>query len=108
MPKVLPEYLEQRREQILDAAAACFARRGFHQTTMQDICEEAELSPGALYRYFRSKEELIEGMCARSGGENAGRIEGAMAQDDTLVVIDALCEAFFGAFADESRNQAIC
>ena len=47
MPKVLPEYLELRRQQILDAAAACFSRRGFHQTTMQDICTEAGLSPGA-------------------------------------------------------------
>ncbi|MGE0685263.1 MAG: TetR/AcrR family transcriptional regulator, partial [Dehalococcoidia bacterium] len=45
MPKVLPEYLELRRQQILDAAAACFTRAGFHQTTMQDICAESDLSP---------------------------------------------------------------
>ena len=60
MPKVLPQYLETRRQQIIDAAAACFARSGFHRTTMQDICNEAELSPGAVYRYFQSKEDIIQ------------------------------------------------
>ena len=44
MPKVLPEYLETRRREILDAAAACFARDGFHQASMQDICIEADRS----------------------------------------------------------------
>lgn len=56
MPKVSDAHLEARREQILDAAEACFSREGFHQTSMQDICREAELSPGAVYRHFSSKE----------------------------------------------------
>lgn len=59
MPKVPAQYLEARKNEILDAARACFLRRGFHQTTMQDICREAQLSPGAVYRYFRSKEDII-------------------------------------------------
>ena len=42
MPKVQPEYLEHRRQQILGAAAACFSRNGFHQTSMHDICAEAD------------------------------------------------------------------
>ncbi len=58
MPKVTEAHLEARRQQILDAAWACFARKGYHQTTMQDICEESELSPGAIYRYFPSKEAI--------------------------------------------------
>lgn len=43
----------------MDAAVACFRRRGFHQTTMQEICTEAGISAGALYRYFASKTEII-------------------------------------------------
>ena len=78
MPKVLPEYLETRRREILDAAAACFARRGFHQTTMQDICEEATLSPGAIYRYFGSKEEIIEAMCDRNRTEDSQTLRAAV------------------------------
>ena len=59
MPKVAESHLEARREQILDAAATCFTRSGFHQTSMDDICEEAGLSPGAVYRYFGGKDEII-------------------------------------------------
>jgi AcrR family transcriptional regulator len=59
MPKVTEEHVEARRRQILSAALRCFAREGFHRTTMQDIFREAELSPGAVYSYFKGKDELI-------------------------------------------------
>ncbi|MCH8191827.1 MAG: helix-turn-helix transcriptional regulator [Chloroflexi bacterium] len=50
MPKITQAHLEARRQQILDAAFACFARQGFRQTTMQDIFREADLSAGAMHR----------------------------------------------------------
>jgi AcrR family transcriptional regulator len=62
MPKVTDEHVEARRRQILAAALRCFARQGFHRTTMQDIFREADLSPGAVYSYFKSKDELIAGI----------------------------------------------
>ena len=95
MPKVLPEYLELRRQQILDAAAACFSNRGFHPTTMQDICREADLSPGAVYRYFPSKESIIQAMCERGGNRNAGAIQEALQREGTLEVLNFLIETFF-------------
>jgi AcrR family transcriptional regulator len=55
-----------RRTEILDAAERCFARSGFHQASMQDICAEAGMSPGNLYRYFPSKEALIAGISERN------------------------------------------
>lgn len=48
-----------QRRRILTAAVACFAREGFHGASMQKICAAAGMSPGALYRYFPSKEALI-------------------------------------------------
>jgi AcrR family transcriptional regulator len=54
-----------RRAEILDAAQRCFARNGFHQASMQDICAEAGMSAGNLYRYFPSKEAIIAGICER-------------------------------------------
>jgi AcrR family transcriptional regulator len=95
VPKVLPEYLEQRRAQILDAAAVCFSRRGFHQTTMQDICEEADLSPGAVYRYFRGKEEIIEAICTLRQQQNSAIIDEAMEKGTTLSTLDELIRFFF-------------
>jgi TetR/AcrR family transcriptional regulator, repressor for uid operon len=59
-----PDLAERRRGQIMDAALACFRRRGFHQTSMQEICAEANLSPGALYRYFPSKTDIITAISA--------------------------------------------
>lgn len=56
---------EDRRHRILDAAGICFARSGFHQTTMQDVAAEAGMSPGNIYRYFPSKDALIAGMTER-------------------------------------------
>jgi TetR/AcrR family transcriptional regulator, transcriptional repressor of aconitase len=59
MPKVSEEHLAARRRQILDAAAACFARDGFHRTSMQDIVKESGISAGLVYRYFTGKDDVI-------------------------------------------------
>jgi len=59
LPKVSKEYLDSRRSEILEAALTCFSREGFHKTTMQDIVRQSGLSPGAIYNYFKSKEEII-------------------------------------------------
>ena len=68
MPKVTEEHVAARRRQILAAAQRCFARQGFHRTTMQDIFREADLSPGAVYSYFGSKDELIAAIIAAMMG----------------------------------------
>jgi TetR/AcrR family transcriptional regulator, transcriptional repressor of aconitase len=59
MPKVSPQYRDERRAQILAAARRCFVRDGFHQTSMQDLVREAGMSSGAVYRYFDSKDAMI-------------------------------------------------
>jgi AcrR family transcriptional regulator len=65
MPKLAPHTQHARRERILDAAERCFTGKGFHPATMDEICREAGVSPGALYTYFASKEDLIVGLCER-------------------------------------------
>ena len=100
MPKVLPVYLENRRQQILDAAAACFARGGFHRTTMHDICGEAELSPGAVYRYFGSKEDIILAMCDRGHEDDVATIRAAMDLGDTKSAFGELIRIYFSGVDD--------
>lgn len=59
MPKISDAHRAARRRQILDAGRRCFARNGFHATSMQDVFREAGLSAGAVYRYFPSKNAII-------------------------------------------------
>jgi TetR/AcrR family transcriptional regulator, repressor for uid operon len=69
MPKLSETQQGERRDRIVEAAERCFARAGFHRTTMQDICREAGISAGALYLYFDSKEALIAGIVERDRQE---------------------------------------
>jgi len=59
MPRITPERREARRAEIVAAARRCFARDGFHQTSMPDIAAAAGVSAGAPYRYFAGKEEIV-------------------------------------------------
>lgn len=70
-----------RRQEILDSARACFARDGFHASSMRDIYRGCKLSPGAVYNHFASKEEIV-----RSLGE--GQLRAAEAQREALAQID--------------------
>jgi TetR/AcrR family transcriptional regulator, transcriptional repressor of aconitase len=61
MPKIRSEDLEQRRQELLDRCVACFATKGFHQTSMRELSAELGISLGGLYTYFKSKEAVIQG-----------------------------------------------
>jgi AcrR family transcriptional regulator len=59
VPRISPAQEQQRRDQILAAAMACFARQGYRATSMDDVVRESGLSVGAIYSYFPSKEDLF-------------------------------------------------
>ena len=106
MPKVSDAHIEARRQQILEAARACFARQGFHQTSIQDICQEAELSPGAVYRYFPSKEHIIAATCLDCQQAGIEMIESARSQGGTaLQALDFLVEHGFGSLDQEESRE---
>ncbi len=84
MPRVSADYLLARREQILAAAATRFAREGFHRTSMQDVIDEAGLSPGAVYRYFASKDEIIVAISLDAMGMVEAAARDALAADHPL------------------------
>lgn len=64
VPKVSEQYSANRRREILVAALRCFARKGFHATSMSDIIAESGLSAGAIYGHYSSKGELITSVAA--------------------------------------------
>src|SRR5204863_9317244 len=54
-----PKVVEDRREQIVDAAIRVFSEKGFARATNKDIAREAGITPGLIYYYFESKEALL-------------------------------------------------
>ena len=74
VPKLKPEELESRRREIIDAARECFLQSGFHQTTTDEICRTASITPGGLYHYFASKEEIISAVIQQSSRDVAARM----------------------------------
>lgn len=59
MTKVTDRYLEERRQEILDAARKVFVEKGYSAATMNDIASEADVAAGSIYRYFENKTDLI-------------------------------------------------
>lgn len=82
-----------RRAQILRAAMACFAKCGFHQTTMQDISGEAGISVGLIYRYFPSKDAVISAMAAEHKREIHALLERAERAPTLLESLEVLFTA---------------
>ncbi|MEQ9487689.1 MAG: TetR/AcrR family transcriptional regulator [Alphaproteobacteria bacterium] len=96
---------EVRRREILEAAAACFVRRGFHQTTMNEICTEADISPGGLYRYFESKEEIVVAI-AEADRSDTHRLLGIMdGSDDVVEGLIAVFRLMIPAVADPDYGR---
>ncbi len=69
-----PRQLRRRRE-IMDAAAAVFAKKGYHAATTRDIADSLGMQPGSLYYYFESKEAALEEICRIGGAEFGDHIE---------------------------------
>lgn len=90
-----------RRSEILEAAERCFVRTGFHQTSMQEICTEAGMSAGNLYRYFPSKEALIAGIAERDRAEVAQDFASADLSQGLLAVIEGLAHYHFAVRPDD-------
>src|SRR5271165_2469667 len=101
MPKVSRQHQESRRNQITEAAAKCILKKGFHHTSMQDIVSESGLSPGAIYLYFKSKEEIIESVADMRHAAEREIIANAFGGGDTNTALNRLVETFFNSLANK-------
>jgi AcrR family transcriptional regulator len=89
----LKENSQDRRAQILDAAIVCFAKRGFHPTSMHDISAEAGISVGLIYRYFENKEAVIGAMADRHKNQIQGLLLQAAQAPSLLESLEILFTA---------------
>ena len=101
MPKLKPEELAARRMEIIEAARACFVRSGFHQTTTDEICREASITPGGLYHYFDSKDELIAAVVEHSAETATEHMRTLIEEaDDTASAFRQVSDFFFDTMQD--------
>ena len=106
MPKLKPQEVEQRRREIIDAARTCFLRNGFHQTTTDEICREASITPGGLYHYFGSKEEIISAVIEDAAQATVQNLRStAEASGDVRTAVQALASQFFEWIRDPQLDS---
>lgn len=91
-----------RRQQVLDAAAECFRRRGFHAASMAEIAKTAGMSPGHIYNLFENKDDIIAAIVERDCEEIVSRISALQQEDDVAQVMLAETERAI----DESAQVA--
>ena len=100
MPKISELRRELRRQEILDAALACFSENGFHQTGIADIVSRSGMSHGAVYGYFRSKDDIIEALADDRHQSEAILNAVAGTANDPVEALRALFRAYARALAD--------
>ena len=83
---------DNRRIQLLDAAARLFNERGFHATSMRDIAKEVGMLSGSIYYHFQSKEEMLLAVYEQGMQRIAEEVDGAVnAADEPWQRLEAAC-----------------
>ncbi len=83
MPRVSPDHLEARRQQILDGARAAFARHGYEGATVRVLEEEIGLSRGAIFHHFADKDAVFMALA----GQDAARMAETVAREGLVAVM---------------------
>lgn len=104
MPKVSEEHREGRRQQILAAASRCFAREGLRRTSMQDIISESGLSAGAIYGYFKGKEEIFEALANLRHAREAEVFGEVVSSAGLTEALARLSRSFIGGLDDREQR----
>jgi AcrR family transcriptional regulator len=100
MPKISELQRESRREQVLEAALACFSENGFHQTGMADIVQRSGMSHGAVYVYFKCKDDIIEALADDRHQREAILNSVVQQANDPIEGLRALVRAYAGWLTD--------
>ena len=95
MPRVSVEHEQAVRERIVLASARVFSERGFHRATIQDVVRESGLSVGAIYTYFKGKDDLFLACCDITMGQSLGELARRMYAATSTAEKLAIAVAFF-------------
>jgi AcrR family transcriptional regulator len=106
--QVKPDEYAARRREILDAALRLMHDKGYERMTIQAVLTDLQMSKGALYHYFDSKQALLEGI-VDSMGESGSTAVGAVVDDPDLCAVEKL-HAYFAtstAWKTEHATEVI-
>jgi AcrR family transcriptional regulator len=95
MPKLSPATAAARRRQIVDAALVCFAERGFHKATLQDVVRVSGLSPGSIYCHFANKDDIVYAVVEARHRGDVHNLELALNANSLEEALLLLANAFF-------------
>jgi len=99
MPRITRARADARRRQILDAALGCFARQGFHKTTMQDVVEHSGLSPGSIYCHFSGKQDIIVALVEERHRRERALLQRALEKQSFAEAVDQLAADFIAVLS---------
>lgn len=90
MPKVTDEHRAAQRQRILDAAFAVTRDKGLSELTMGDIIQESGLSAGAIYGYYKGKEQIIADLAGQVLDTRRQALDSLLAREDVPPPAEAL------------------
>ena len=105
MPKISEEKREARRLQILEVAQRCFARQGFHRTSMEDIIRELKSSPGAVYCYFKGKNDIIAALAEQRHERETALLSELISSSNVSESVPNAARAFFEMLQDPKERE---
>jgi TetR/AcrR family transcriptional regulator, transcriptional repressor of aconitase len=104
MPRITRARAQMRRRQIIDAALTCFARHGFHKTTMQHIVKQSALSPGAIYCHFASKHDIIVAVVEERHRRESELLRRASSNESFASAIDEFTRDFIAVLGNAEER----
>jgi AcrR family transcriptional regulator len=95
MPRVTPAHEQAVRNRIVESALRVFAEKGFHGATIADVVRDSGLSVGAIYTYYRGKDELFLATCDLTSGQGLGELGTRLVRGRTVAEKLAIATGFF-------------
>ena len=100
-----PNLTSRRKREILQATIRCVISKGFHAASMKDICKEAAISAGGLYRYFGSKDEIILALVEEEQQENQETIALLDNSARFIPALEQVVRLAFQAYSDPDYGR---
>lgn len=105
-PIVSDEYKEKKRQEILQSAHACFAKKGFEVSTVDDIVAHSGISKGAIYNYFKSKDEIYLALMEKQTNESGNKFTKAISErESAFEKLNYLVDAYLNNDPNDVENK---